>query len=170
MSKADSLLLEKEISNHADCIISLAAKIHNNLSQKPIKIKTADDLPKIPRNCWFHDKEKGWIIGSFMNSGLKEIKFILSNATHYIPITTPDPIEEEYETAEGYFLRRDRDQAFYYLKLYRENNYHPNKFGKIRSGVVFFKNDLRIWKDPRKGYMYQYRGKDEECFNISIKK
>lgn len=76
-----------------DVLIDLLANAYKkNISteEKPIKIESKKDLPKERMNCWFHDKNQGWIAGEFLNNGKDEINFILANATHYQPIKKPD--------------------------------------------------------------------------------
>lgn len=76
-------------SEFADRISDLE-EIERSLSDDNIiKIKTKNDLPKERMNCWFYDKDKGWIAGEFLNNGKDEINFILANATHYKPIVKP---------------------------------------------------------------------------------
>lgn len=82
----------EENSEFADRISDLE-EIENELSKDNIfKIETKKDLPKERMNCWFYDKNQGWIAGEFLNNGRDEINFILANATHYKPILKPNVI------------------------------------------------------------------------------
>ena len=62
-------------------------------------------------------------------------------------------------------MKKTEENAKYYLELYQLNDYHSGYFGKIRSGCVFVKDLLRIWKDRQNGYMYQFKGGEEKIFN-----
>jgi hypothetical protein len=76
-------------SEFADRISDLE-EIEGEILKKPIKIESKKDLPKERINCWFYDKNQGWIAGEFLNNGKEEMNFILANATHYLPIIKPD--------------------------------------------------------------------------------
>ncbi len=58
----------------------------------------------------------------------------------------------------------------YYLELYKESNYHPGKFGKINSGVVFAsgkENEVRIWRSRLLGYSYQLKNGEPSVFSYN---
>jgi len=81
-----SLEIEYKRTSHFYRPISLAGIETNN---NWISIHSEDDLPKKRCNCWFIDKEKGFILGEFLNNSKEEIKFILANATHYQIVSEP---------------------------------------------------------------------------------
>lgn len=67
------------------------AKWMQEQDNKWIKLNSVDDLPKEPCGCWIFDKPtQSIILGRWENKAC-DIAYWLENASHYIPVYTPEP-------------------------------------------------------------------------------